>query len=123
MTPLGTLTDVAWQIEHYVMMVLGAMFAIAIVWGAVYVSRSWMAGRLFEQREFRRYKTIKLNGKVVTITRIGVRDTDFLIINGGLGRPQIEFITIDNLKLASQEIRHLVRVYPDDNVPDKSEGA
>lgn len=115
---MDALTATAWQIEHFVFMVLGPMFVVAMVWGAVYIARSWMAGRLFERREFGRYKTIKLNDKVVTITRIGSRDTDFLIINGGTGRPQIEFITIENLQLARQDIRHLVRVYPDDNQPD-----
>ena len=110
------LTDAAWQIEHFVFMVLGPLFIIALTWGGVKVARSWMAGQLFRRRGFTLHKTIKLNGKTATITRIGVMDTDFLVLNGtGTHHSQLEFITVPNLALDGQKISRLVRVYEDDN--------
>ena len=116
---MNNLTDAAWGIEAFVMAILGPLFVIALTWGGVKVARSWMAGQLFRRRGFTLHKTIKLNGKTATITRIGAMDTDFLLLNGsGTHHSQLEFITIANLALDRQGISRLVRVYEDDNVQD-----
>ena len=73
-------------------------------------------GPAIQAARFTLHKTIKLNGKTATITRIGVMDTDFLVLNGtGTHHSQLEFITVPNLALDGQKISRLVRVYEDDN--------
>ena len=61
---------------------------------------------------YRVHMTIRLNGAIATITRMGILSTHFQIINGNEKR--IEYVAVSNTRLPYHDVRRLVRVYEDD---------
>ena len=60
------------------------------------------------------HMTVRINGEIATITRMGMLSTHFQIINGNENR--IEYISVSNIRLDNYDIRRLVRVFKDDKV-------
>ena len=58
------------------------------------------------------HMTVRINGEIATITRMGILSTHFQIINGNENR--IEYISVSNVRLDNHDIRRLVRVFRDD---------
>ena len=73
---------------------------------------NFSAGVLLKLKGYKVHMTVRLDGNVAIITRIGPLSTHFQIRNGSDQR--IEYSAISNNRLDFKDIRRLVRVYDDD---------
>ena len=73
---------------------------------------NFVALTLLRLKGYKVHMTVRINGVIATITRMGILSTHFQIINGNDNR--IEYISVSNTRLDYYDIRRLVRVFADD---------
>ena len=100
---------------------IGPFFAIFFLFAfgklLLIIVDNFVAMLLMRLLGYRVHMTIRLNGAIATITRMGILSTHFQIINGSENR--IEYVAVSNTRLAYNDIRRLVRVYSDDRAKKK----
>ena len=73
---------------------------------------NFVAGLLLRVRGYHTHLTVKIDGQIATITKIGWLSTHFQIINGSDER--IEYLAISNTRLDFRDVRRIVRKFDDD---------
>ena len=95
---------------------VGPFFAIFLLFALgkllLIIVDNFVAMLLMRLLGYRVHMTVRMNGAIATITRLGVLSTHFEIINGS--KNQIEYVAVSNTRLAFHDIRRLVRVFKDD---------
>ena len=78
---------------------------------------NFVAGMLLRIRGYHVHLTVKIDGEIATITRIGWLSTHFQIINGSDNR--IEYLAVSNTRLDFRDVRRLIRKFDDDPMGGK----
>ena len=97
-----------------------AAIFVALAFGKLFliITDNFVASLMMRLKGYQTHMTVRINGNIATITRIGILSTHFQIINGSDNR--IEYMAVSNVRLDSHDVRRLVRVFGDDKQKGKS---
>jgi len=120
MTAFERLTEIELQAWDIIGPVLLVFVTLAVGRLALRIVDDFVAGVMLRIRGYRPLMTVRINGTLATISKIGALSTYFQIVNGSDNRT--EYLAVTNTRLDFQDVRRLVRKYRDDEAQEANHG-